>query len=1378
MYQPESTYRIQFNKDFTFTHLEKIIPYLHRLGIKTIYASPIFSAIPGSTHGYDGIDPNEINPEIGTQEQLYRVARELKQRGMGWLQDFVPNHMAFSPQNKWLCDFLEKGKMSLYDTYFDKNPDEPLMVPFLGSSLDEVIGNHEINIVFSRGKLQLRYYNIEYPLNYTAYYDILSHEIVDELELAALREKVDFLSQITDKTEFQHQWEQMLNDINKQFREEPIQISFQQKLDELSEDAILLKRITEQQFYRLCYWKETNTKINYRRFFTINGLICMNMQHPDVFSHYHQLLHQLVKDNVIQGIRIDHVDGLYDPDGYLDQLRNLVGDEMYIVVEKILGEEEQLPQHWPVQGSSGYDFLAKVNNVLIRKNGENIFTEMYHKLAPDELPLSQQVYNCKRKILDDYMQGELSNLLTEFKTLPGLEFPAYMEEKDLRAVIAEALTCMPVYRFYPKRIPFNNADREAFIVLINDIKKQNGTNKDTLKFFAECFLEAPLQLNKDYSERLLHIWRRCMQLSGPLMAKGIEDTLMYRFNKLIALNEVGNTPSVFGIDQEHFHKVMQCRQMLFPLSINATATHDTKRGEDTRARLQLLSYDSQHWFKLVENCLTATKEDRFKLLNLKDKYFAIQVVYGALPLGNTGYKELAFRLKEYLAKASREAKEHSSWDKPDEAYEKALFDYAISIADPKSKAGKAIHKYLEQQQNAVITNSLVQLTLKCTCPGIPDIYQGTELLDLSFVDPDNRRAVDYDQRTALLETISSPQFDPALLTESYAEPLTKLYTLHCLLQLRKTYPDVFSKGTYEPVSISEKCLSFIRRYQDNWIWIIVPLGGQKIPETKHFIKALPQEGPASWKNIFTNETIALKDIDVVKQQKSFPVLVFHGQTKKDNRSAGILMPLFSLPSSFGIGGMGKEAYNFIRFLAKSGQNIWQILPLNPVLQENFFSPYASGSAFAGEPLYIDPLKLVTEGLLEKEDLAAITIQNTSTVDYIRAQQLKYSLFLKAWKNYRNGSFEKLERDYQAFCKQQEYWLPDYALFIILKKRMNGEPWFQWPEAFRDKETKALEEIKVAEREAIEYEQWLQFLFHKQWNDLRNYARQMNVRLVGDVPFYMSNDSADVWANRTLFNIEPDGKIKAMAGVPPDYFSETGQLWGMPTYNWKALRQSKYDWWIKRLEKNLELYDLVRLDHFRAFYDYWEVPANERTAINGKWIEGPQDAFFKLMLEHFPDMPFIAEDLGDLHQAVFDFKDKYRLPGMKVLQFGFSDYDGSLRDLPHNFDFNTIVYTGTHDNNTTRGWYRSLNNNDKKALNDYLGYKITEANASESLCRMAYSSIAKTAIMPIQDIINMDESSRINTPSTTENNWKWRLIPGDITLETEKKLLEWVKRYNR
>jgi 4-alpha-glucanotransferase len=492
------------------------------------------------------------------------------------------------------------------------------------------------------------------------------------------------------------------------------------------------------------------------------------------------------------------------------------------------------------------------------------------------------------------------------------------------------------------------------------------------------------------------------------------------------------------------------------------------------------------------------------------------------------------------------------------------------------------------------------------------------------------------------------------------------------------------------------------------------------------------------------------------------------------RSAGILLHISSLPSAFGIGDMGSDAYSFADFLNRAGQKYWQILPLTPIDAAQSYSPYSSVSSMAGNVWLISPEKLYEEGYLTKEDLATSSAAKSERVSYAKTIQLKSKILAKAFKN--NKAQRKAA--FEAFCDREAYWLDDFAVFMALKSVHKNKPWYEWTDTFKLRNLKSLLKFASENQSEITFIKWQQYQFFHQWKNLKRYCNDLNVQILGDLPFYVSYDSVDVWSRQEIFKLNKNGSMAGVAGVPPDYFNDEGQLWGMPVYRWDILQEQGYDWWIRRIRKNMELVDLLRLDHFRAFADYWEVPAKEKTAVRGEWMTGPGEHFFSVLKQEFGKLPFIAEDLGDISDAVYKLRDKFRLPGMKVLQFAFGDNFEKSDHIPHNYSPNFFAYTGTHDNNTTVGWFRKeLKAKIREDLKLYANTSVTEKNIHEAMIRMIYASVAKTAIVPMQDILGLDETARMNVPASTTKNWQWKL-----TSDNYKKEEAWLRQlatlYNR
>ncbi len=469
-----------------------------------------------------------------------------------------------------------------------------------------------------------------------------------------------------------------------------------------------------------------------------------------------------------------------------------------------------------------------------------------------------------------------------------------------------------------------------------------------------------------------------------------------------------------------------------------------------------------------------------------------------------------------------------------------------------------------------------------------------------------------------------------------------------------------------------------------------------------------------------------------------------------HRGSGILLHLTSLPGSYGIGDLGPEARHFVDLLCQARQTCWQMLPLTPPGEGD--SPYQSYSAFAGNGLVISPDDLLNDGLVGAEDLAGGRF-NTSCVDFPRVRTFKQRLLEKAWLNFRAGLAPALRRPFKQFLQQQSAWLNDYALFVAIRDTQGGESWQRWPRELMRRSPRALDAARRQLADAIERESFTQFLFARQITALKRYANAHGIRLVGDLPIFVSAESADVWTHPHLFKLDRHHWPKVIAGVPPDAFSRTGQLWGNPLYDWRAMKREGYAWWIARMRSVLRQCDIVRIDHFRGFAAAWEVPADAADATPGKWVKGPGEEFFSALRKALGTLPMIAEDLGLITPDVIALREKCALPGMRVLHFAF-DGGPDNPHLPHNYSRNTVAYTGTHDNDTTAGWYRKLSRRTKSRV--HMQLNDPEKNPSRLLMRAAWQSVAAVAIAPLQDVLNLSSSARMNTPGTAKGNWGWRV----------------------
>lgn len=488
------------------------------------------------------------------------------------------------------------------------------------------------------------------------------------------------------------------------------------------------------------------------------------------------------------------------------------------------------------------------------------------------------------------------------------------------------------------------------------------------------------------------------------------------------------------------------------------------------------------------------------------------------------------------------------------------------------------------------------------------------------------------------------------------------------------------------------------------------------------------------------------------------------------RRSGILLHISSLPNEFGIGSLGKEAYEFVDFLVESGQSLWQILPLGHTSYGD--SPYQCFSAFAGNPHFINLDFLKDEGLLKEEDYLDENYgENIEIVDYGLIFKVRNKILKKAYNSFKN---KKSNLKFKLFKEENKFWLEDYSLYMAIKESFNLVSWINWDEDIRIRKSEELEKYKIKLRDEIEYYKFIQFKFFEQWFNLKEYANKNNIEIIGDLPIYVAEDSADIWSNPDMFEVDEDKRLKFVAGCPPDAFSETGQLWGNPIYDWKYLKNDDYKWWVTRIKESLKMYDVIRIDHFRGFESFWQIPYGEKTAINGKWIKGPGNELFNKVKEELGEVNIIAEDLGVLTNEVIEMLKKTEFPGMKVLQFAFSGEDNLY--LPYNYEKDTVAYTGTHDNGTVKGWFKNSSKEEVEKAKEYLYLK--DKDFSYSFIRAIWESVSETAIGTMQDFLELDDISRMNTPSTLGGNWQWRMKKTDLNKDLAERIYNLTKLYGR
>ncbi|MCX7594944.1 MAG: malto-oligosyltrehalose synthase [Fischerella sp.] len=926
---PIATYRIQFTPSFGFAQARAIAPYLAELGISNLYASPILTPRKGSTHGYDTVNPNEINPELGGKERFLELIEELKQLNIGWVQDIVPNHMAFDSQNHMLADVLENGSDSQYRDYFDIDwyhhyPENQgkVLAPFLGKFCGDCLESGELQLQYEENGLTINYYSLKFPIRIESYSQVFTYDLGrlrdklgrDHPHFMKLLSVLYMLKYIPSGEEGRERYDQIIiikrmlwelwnesSDV-REFIEENIRIFNGEPGN--PESFNHLENLLSEQFFRLAYWKVGNEELNYRRFFTVNDLISIKVEDEKVFNTTHACILKLVQEQIVSGLRIDHIDGLYDPAQYLNRLREQA-PEAYLVVEKILEPQEELPINWPIQGTTGYDFLNQVNGIFCQQSTVQEFDAIYHGFLGRKVSCEELIDQNKRLIISKHLAGDIDNLAHQLKKISGrYRYASDFTMYGLKAALVEILALFPVYRTYISSAGASKADRE-YIQQVMTQAKQNIPNFLNELSFIEKFLILDIDehLSQEDQQQWLHFLMRLQQFTGPLMAKGVEDTVLYVYNRLISLNEVGSHPTHFGISLDDFHSFNQQRFSQWPHAMNATSTHDTKRGEDMRARINVLSEIPQEWENNLKQWreINAPHKEAVSGQDVptpNDEYFFYQSLIGAFPFQDEEYPDFVERIQQYIIKAIREAKVHTAWIKPDTAYENAFTNFAERVLKDRDNNPflQAFRPFQRKIQHYGILNSLSQTLLKVTAPGLPDFYQGTELWDLSMVDPDNRRPVDFEIRKNYLQHIKAKAAENisnliAELLKTPEDGRVKLFLTYQLLQARRQNLDVFQRGAYVKLtvagSLKSHIITFARELGEKKIIAIAPrfltslvkegeypLGEQVWQETR----IVPPTGSSGvWQDAITGQQVQGEDTLWVREiLQKFPVaLLIH-----------------------------------------------------------------------------------------------------------------------------------------------------------------------------------------------------------------------------------------------------------------------------------------------------------------------------------------------------------------------------------------------------------------------------------------------------------------------------------------------------------------------
>jgi len=927
---PRATYRLQLHAGFRFEDALEIVDYLERLGISHVYASPVFQAREGSPHGYDAVDLNRVNPELGTEEELETLFSRVREKKMGWLQDLVANHMAFHGDNPMLVDVLEHGRGSAYRDFFDIEWDHPyesmngrVLAPFLGSLSGRALEDGEIALRYGAEGLTVHYYEHAFPAALSSYPEVFSHELGRLKEalgedhpawiqllgiLYVLRtlDSLDDPEERADQTRFIKRSLWTLYRGEKAFRSyvdanlrafngEP---GHPRSFDRL--EALLLK-----QHFRLSFWKVATEEINYRRFFNINELICLRQEDPRVFEATHDLVLGWLRQGMISGLRIDHIDGFYEPVGYLEDLRNRT-DESYLLVEKILEADEALPDAFPIHGTTGYDFLNRVNELLCSSRHRKGLTRTYRRFTGRTEEAGSLVVEKKRLIIEREMAGEVDNLARTLKSLAAEDrFARDITMHGLKSALIEVLARFPVYRTYVTEDGHAPADRSSVEHALGGARESRPDLGGEFGFLeAFLLLRERDRMPEEKRGHLIHFVRRFQQVTGPLMAKGFEDTALYVYNRFLSVNEVGGDLGRIGRSPTSFHRFIRRRLKAWPHAMNATATHDTKRGEDVRARLDVLSELAGEWAALVRSWGSTNRGFKTRVQgepapDANDEYFLYQTLLGAWPLRDEELPSFQERICAYLVKAVREAKVHTAWIEPDTAYEGAFVSFFGALMERRGE-GTFLESFLpfcRRVSRLGLTNSLAQLLLKLTLPGVPDLYQGTELWDFSLVDPDNRRPVDFERRRAVLRELRdrSRSGTGGLLQELLRDPRdgrVKMYLALKVLSFRKRHPELFEQGDYLPLSARgsqrSRVVAFARRLDHRWLVAAVPrLPAGLSPEGEWPLGEatwgdtgikLPPDAPRRFHDLFSGRRLDTgPHVEVGRATRRFPVVLLHAE---------------------------------------------------------------------------------------------------------------------------------------------------------------------------------------------------------------------------------------------------------------------------------------------------------------------------------------------------------------------------------------------------------------------------------------------------------------------------------------------------------------------
>jgi (1->4)-alpha-D-glucan 1-alpha-D-glucosylmutase len=917
---PTATYRVQLSRDFRFVDATRILDYLHTLGISDLYLSPILASRKGSGHGYDVTDPSRINPELGSEEEFATLQTELQNRGMGLLLDTVPNHMAASAENPWWMDVLENGTQSAFAAFFDiewhphaRSLDGRILLPVLGRPFGEALDAGEIKLTFHDGRFFFEYFDSLFPLTPRSYHAILNHRF-DRLKEALVEEDPTYheysgiLASVRELSNANRRASENTADQRLRFEASRDRlkslIASSKEVAKFVEENVadingkegdpgsfgFVQRLLAEQNYKLAFWQNLNESINYRRFFTIADLVGVRVEDPLVFEATHGYILRLVSKSPDAGLRVDHIDGLRDPLAYLNKLQERLssdesqkGSPSYVLVEKILARHESLPEDWPVSGTTGYDYLNEANGIFVEPQGARRMEEIFSAFTGRQQNFADVVYDKKKLVMHTLLGVEMRTLGRQLAELAAQDrYARELNRAQLIDALIEVTACLSVYRTYIRNMDLTPHATKYIEEAISAARGRAPSLKPAYFDFVRDVLLIlnPPHVLVDQREARLAFVMRWQQFTGPIVAKGLEDTALYVYHPLLSLNEVGGDPRpTEATSRENFYAFLEERRRSWPRSLDASTTHDTKRSEDVRARLNAVSEMPAEWEDHLKdwaklNAPFKTTVNGHSVPDRSEEYFLYQTLLGIWPLDSEGCASLVERVQGHIIKATREAMVHTRWTRPNQPHEDALLSFVSRVLSKDNADFLAdFRQFHKKIAYFGMINGLSQTLLKITAPGVPDFYQGSELWDLRLVDPDNRGPVDFDKRMAALDEIVKGAADGLSaqnLIKSWHDGRIKLYLIWKALQFRRNHEEIFRDGDFLPLQVegryARNITAFARKQASSWVLTAIPQWLSQIPAMPDRTKTefnwedtrlvLPAGSPSLWNSTLTSQQVS------------------------------------------------------------------------------------------------------------------------------------------------------------------------------------------------------------------------------------------------------------------------------------------------------------------------------------------------------------------------------------------------------------------------------------------------------------------------------------------------------------------------------------------